>query len=69
MVIFLAHGALGVFDELIAITVAVAFFGMMVYAYIRSRALEDADLPPDGDAPTPSTDPQDPDSPDRFKLD
>lgn len=68
MVIFLAHGALGIFDELIAITVAVAFFGMMVYAYIRSRALDDADLPPDGDA-APSTDPQDPDSPDRFKLD
>jgi len=64
MTFFLAHGSLGGFDELIWLTVAVAFIGMMVYAYIRSRALEDDDLPDDTPADLPDSD-----SPDRFKLD
>jgi len=67
MFVFLAHGSLDVFDELIWLTVAVAFFGMMIYAYIRSRALEDADLPAVADPAAVDT--TDPDSPDRFKLD
>ncbi|MCU0476783.1 MAG: hypothetical protein MUC99_11865 [Anaerolineae bacterium] len=70
MVIFWAHGALGVFDELIALTVATAFFGMMIYAYIRSRALDDGDLPDESaPAPDPNVTPEPPDAPDRFKLD
>lgn len=63
---FMAHGALGVFDELIWLTVAVAFFGMMIYAYIRSRALEDSDFP---DEDVVASDEPQPDTPDRFKLD
>jgi hypothetical protein len=66
MTFFMAHGALGIFDELIWLTVAIAFFGMMIYAYIRSRALDDLDLPTD-DAPAP-TDTYDEEAPDRFKL-
>ncbi len=69
MTFFLAHGSLGVFDELIWLTVAAAFLGMMVYAYIRSRALEDSDLPDDTDTSTSAVDTTNPDSPDRFKLD
>lgn len=66
MMPFLAHGMLGVFDELIWLTVAVAFFGMMIYAYIRSRALEDDDLSEDVATPNGESVP---DAPDRFKLD
>lgn len=65
---FLAHGALGLFDELIWLTVAVAFFGMMIYAYIRSRALEDNDLPDSSEAEIPPTDPADNPAPDHYKL-
>jgi hypothetical protein len=72
MIILLAHGALGVFDELIAVTVAVGFFGMMIYAYIRSRALDDADLE-GGELATepsaPSGEDDAPEAPDRYKLD
>ena len=69
MTFFLAHGSLGVFDELIWLTVAAAFLIMMVYAYIRSRALEDSDFPDDSAPTTDPIDTTDPDSPDRFKLD
>ncbi len=37
----LAHGALGPFDEIIFIGIAVIFLGMMGLSWLRSQALED----------------------------
>ena len=39
--LFLAHGALGIFDELVFLAVAVAFVGMMISSWVRARSLED----------------------------
>jgi uncharacterized membrane protein (DUF4010 family) len=33
----LAHGALGAFDEILFLAVAVVFVGLMIVAWIRSR--------------------------------
>jgi hypothetical protein len=62
----LAHGALGVFDEIIFASVAVIFIVMMALSWFKSRN----SLPEmDDEAVTPAT-PQDsaPESPDRFRL-
>ncbi len=40
----LAHGALGPFDEIIFIGIAVIFLGMMGLSWLRSQALEDDEL-------------------------
>lgn len=37
---FLAHGALGYWDEAIFITVMVIFFGLMALSWVRSRSLD-----------------------------
>ncbi len=57
----LAHGALGVFDELIYLAIAVVFVGFMVVSWLRARnqSAEDDDQNPH----TPET------SVDHFKLD
>lgn len=61
--IFLAHGALGVFDELIFVGVAVVFLVMMAVSWIRSRndagPAEPPAAPPESDATT---------SDDHFRL-
>ena len=41
MPVILAHGALGPFDEIIFIGIAVIFLGMMGLSWLRSQALED----------------------------
>ncbi len=54
----LAHGALGAFDELLFLAVAVVFVALMVTAWIRSRnsALdEDEDATRDSSASTPAS--------------
>ena len=62
LMVMLAHGALGPWDELIFIGVVVVFIGMMGLSWFRSRMNEpefedeysdtitDADFPPDSEA-------------------
>lgn len=38
--VVLAHGALGAFDELIFGAVALAFVGMMIFAWVRARSMQ-----------------------------
>ncbi len=65
----LAHGALGAFDELLLIAVALAFVIIMAISWLRTRN----EPPLLEDSATPSTDNATPDqsddSADRFKLD
>jgi hypothetical protein len=61
---YLAHGTLGPWDEMIFIGVAAIFFIMMGISWVRSRA-EEPDLM---DAASPS-DSDDPDSADHIRLD
>jgi hypothetical protein len=57
--IILAHGALGGFDEVIFIGVAIVFIVMMGASWIKSRSMEpllDEDEPePNSDKPSEST--------------
>lgn len=46
MPVILAHGALGPFDEIIFIGIAVIFLGMMGVSWLRSQDLEDDELEP-----------------------
>ena len=49
-IVILAHGALGNFDEIIFVSIAVIFVGMMGVSWFRSQQLSDDDpdtLPPD----------------------
>jgi hypothetical protein len=59
--LILAHGALGAFDELIYLGIAVIFVGFMVVSWLRARNQESED-----DEQTPPTSKK---STDRFKLD
>lgn len=60
--LILAHGALGPWDEIIFVSVAVIFLVMMVLSWVKSRTSE-----PDIPDSTPSS--QDEDSaPDRYRL-
>ncbi len=43
MRVFLAHGALGVWDELIFLGITVVFALIMVFSWLRSRNLVDED--------------------------
>ena len=64
MPILLAHGALGVYDELLFLGVAVIFVVMMAISWVRSRH-----QPPRlDDAESPST-PADSDTPNHVSLD
>ncbi|MBC8100004.1 MAG: hypothetical protein H7Y11_11225 [Armatimonadetes bacterium] len=69
--IFLAHGLLGQWDELIFLGVGVLFFAMMGFSFIRSRDDDDLDDDnPEADLPAePADNPttQDADS-ERFPL-
>jgi hypothetical protein len=47
----LAHGALGAFDEILFLAVAVVFVGLMVVAWIRSRSSADEAEAGDSSAP------------------
>lgn len=54
MPVILAHGALGPFDEIIFIGIAVIFLGMMGVSWLRSQEL--ADDEPDGGEPRAAPD-------------
>ena len=51
-----AHGALGPFDEIIFIGIAVIFLGMMGLSWLRSQALEDDELASGEPAAAPDAD-------------
>lgn len=53
MPVILAHGALGPFDEIIFIGIAVIFLGMMGLSWLRSQGLEDDELEPGEPAAAP----------------
>ncbi|MBL8162197.1 MAG: hypothetical protein JNJ61_09455 [Anaerolineae bacterium] len=61
--VILAHGALGIWDEVIFLSLAAIFLVMMGISWFRSRAAT-----PEDDIPAPdhATEPQ---STDRFQLD
>lgn len=60
------HGALGIFDELIFLSVAIIFLVMMVVSWVRGRGLDDT--PPQD--PTPIDAPAESSAePNRFRLD
>lgn len=71
MPVWLAHGALGWWDEIIFAGVAIIFLVMMGVSWVRSRteppdldAARADDPAPDADSPGPDGDPSD-----RFQLD
>lgn len=61
----LAHGALGVFDELVFAGVAVIFIVMMAVSFIRSRNID----PETEDTGDPLFAADEPEAPDHFRLD
>lgn len=60
--LILAHGALGPWDEIIFVSVAVIFLVMMVLSWIKSRASE----PDIADSDGPSQ--KDDSAPDHYRL-
>lgn len=60
MPVILAHGALGPFDEIIFLSIAVVFLVMMGISWLRSQQLPDEDP----EAPDKSREPD----ADRFEL-
>jgi cytoskeletal protein RodZ len=56
--VILAHGALGPFDEIILIGVAIAFIGMMGFSWWRSRHEFDEEEPTSDSAASSSDDGQ-----------
>ena len=53
MPVILAHGALGPFDEIIFIGIAVIFLGMMGLSWLRSQDLEEDEPHPGEPAAAP----------------
>lgn len=53
MTAILAHGALGPFDEIIFLAIAVVFLGMMGVSWLRSNQLPDEDFGEADDAAPP----------------
>lgn len=69
MIVILAHGALGWYDELVFLGIVVIFASMMFVSWFRSRGMdyEDTDLMPQ-EKPKRDTD-LERDSSERFQLD
>ncbi len=62
--IILAHGALGPFDEMIFLGIAVVFLGLMGVSWLKSR-----NIPDELEEEKPAEAAQEPEAPDRFRLD
>lgn len=65
--VILAHGALGIWDEVIFICVGLGFLGMMGVSWMRSRELDLDDSAPAGEDAAPAA-VDAPDSEDHFPL-
>ena len=65
----LAHGALGVFDELIVVMVAVVFVGLIAFSWYRSRHSDEeaAETAAPADSAAPPEAPAS-EAPDHFPL-
>jgi hypothetical protein len=61
--VILAHGALGAFDEMIFLGIAVVFLGLMGVSWLKSRNL------PEELEEKPADVAKEPEAPDRFRLD
>lgn len=66
-IVILAHGALGAFDEVIFVSVAVVFIGMMAFSWFRSQQMTDELLDEDS-KPKRDTVQSNSDNTDRFEL-
>ena len=62
--IILAHGALGAFDEMIFLGIAIVFLGLMGVSWFKSR-----NIPDELEEEKPADTTPEPESPDRFRLD
>ncbi len=69
--IILAHGALGAWDEIIFLGIALIFIGLMGLTWIRSQTIkiEDEEEEPQTPAHRLKKDKKAPRTPDHFKLD
>ena len=50
MPVILAHGALGPFDEIIFLSIAVVFLAMMGISWVRSQQLTDEEMEADSES-------------------
>ena len=50
MPVILAHGALGPFDEIIFLSIAVVFLAMMGISWVRSQQLPDEEMEADSES-------------------
>lgn len=50
MPVILAHGALGPFDEIIFLSIAVVFLAMMGISWVRSQQLPDEEMDADSES-------------------
>ena len=50
MPVILAHGALGPFDEIIFLSIAVVFLAMMGISWVRSQQLPDEEIEADSES-------------------
>lgn len=70
--VILAHGTLGIWDEIIFVSIALIFIVMMGISWLRSRGDMDEDAALDhSDESVPPADPpsdHEPAAPDRFRL-
>jgi len=66
--VILAHGALGIFDEVIFIGVVLIFGGMMAYAWWRSRNAPAEVEGEDSPEQPPVENPESAQNPDHFRL-
>ncbi len=68
--VILAHGTLGIWDEIIFVSIAVIFIVMMAISWLRSRGAVDDDeaAEPQADTLSPAAD-EKPEAADRFRLD
>lgn len=62
--VILAHGALGPYDEMIFLGIAVVFLGLMGVSWLKSR-----NIPDELEEEKPAEVIQETETPDRFRLD
>lgn len=66
--VILAHGSLGIWDEIIFISIAAVFLVMMGISWLRSRGDQPQDSPPEAPAQSPVQPQDETAAVDRFRL-